>query len=224
MNTRMTQNVRWPAYLSGIASIVALVSLILFFWLESPPASVDVSQSSHFWGPVSDISPIIQMVFLLIVARALYSMQRSSAPRLSIIGLAIGILGMLGVVLLQLLLIFKIIPFEQEVGLVVSATGIIGVWMICVSTLGRRQHTLPARLGWLGLAVGIAFALEPVIFSALGGGAGWRNVMSNYLLLAVSALVFIVSYVGFPIWAFWFGCVFSTTNAPVENAVTTQPQ
>lgn len=123
---------------------------------------------------------------------------------------------MLGVALLQFFLIIKIIAFEQEVGLVLFATAAVGVWLIFVNYLGRRPGGLPSRLAWLGIAVGVAFILEPVMLSAAGGAVAWRVFMSNYLLLAGSAVVFLVSYLGFPVWAFWLGRVFLRTNVTVE--------
>ena len=128
---------------------------------------------------------------------------------------------MLGVALLQVLLRINVIPFEQEVGLVLFATAAVGVWLILVDLLGWRQGSLPSRLAWLGIAVGAAFVLEPVMLSAAGGAVAWRVFMSNYLLLTGSAIVFLVSYVGFPIWAFWLGRVFLTTNVIVGNTAIT---
>jgi len=218
MSTRLARNAGWAAYVSGIAAILGMVSLILFFALEAPQAT-----GTHFWGPVSDICPIVQMVSLLVVARAFYLMQRSSVPRLSLIAGAVGIAGMLGVALLQLLLIAKVIPFEQEVGPVVLATGVVGVWLILVNNLGRRQGSLPSRLAWMGIAVGAAFVLEPVMLSAPGGAVAWRVFMSNYLLLTGSAVVFLVAYVGFPVWAIWLGRVFLATNVTAQKVATGQP-
>jgi len=214
MNTRLAKYAGWAAYFCASAAIIGLVSLVLFFGLETAENS---TQAPHFWGPVSDIAPIFQMVSLLVVARALYLMQRSTASGLSIISGAIGVLGMLGVALLQVLLRFNVIPFEQEVGLVLLATAAVGVWLILVNLLGRRQGSLPSRLAWLGIAVGAAFVLEPVMLSAAGGAVNWRVFMSNYLLLTGSAIVFLVSYVGFPIWAFWLGRVFLTTNVDIAS-------
>jgi len=204
----------WAAFFSGTAAILGLVSLILFFSLESTPNS---AQSPHFWGPISDIAPILQMVSLLVVAFVIYRMQHSSTPGLSMMCGAIGVIGMLGVALLQFLLIFKVISFEQEVGLVLLATAAVGVWLIIINFLGRRQGSLPSRLAWLGIAVGVAFVLEPVMLSAAGGAVAWRVFMSNYLLLAVSAIVFLVSYLGFQVWAFWLGRVFLRANGTAEN-------
>lgn len=155
------------------------------------------------------------------MARALYLIERSSAPGLSLIGSAIGIVGMLAVVLFQVLLIIKVVPFEQEVGLVLLATAAVGLWLILVNHLGRRQGSLPSRLAWLGIAVGASFVLEPVMLSAAGGAAAWRNAMSNYLLLIGGGVIFLVSYVGFPVWAIWLGRVFLTTDVIVENAAIT---
>jgi hypothetical protein len=209
MSNRSSRSAGWAAYFSGIAAILGLVSLILFFSLESAPNS---TQSPHFWGPVSDIAPILQMLSLLVVLFAFYRMQRTNSARLSPVGSSIGILGMLGVILLQLLLIIKVISFEQEVLPVLVAIAAVGLWLILVNDIGRRQGNLPTKLAWLGMAVGTAFALEPVMLSAAGGAVAWRVFMSNYFLLTASAFVFLVSYVGFPIWAFWLGRVFQAQS------------
>jgi len=213
MNDRLARYTGWAATFCGIAGVLAMISLLLFFGLES---SAD-SARPHFWGPVSDIAPIFQMASLLFVACALYFMQRSRDPRLTLISSLIGMIGMMGVMLLQFLLVINVIPFELEVGPVVLATAAVGVWLISVNLMIRRQGSLPSRLAWLGIATGAAFVLEPVMLSAAGGAVAWRVFMSNYLLLAVSAIVFLVSYVGFPVWAFWLGRVFLRTNAAVAT-------
>jgi hypothetical protein len=205
MNTRLIRYPGWAAFFSGFASIVALVSLILFFSLETSASS---AQTPHLWGPISDIAPIFQMLFLLIVAVTFYFSQRALAPLASLISCLIGAVGMVGVVLLQILLRLNILPFEQEVTPVLFATALVGVWLVMINILGLRQGSLSSRLAWLGIAVGVAFVLEPVMLSAAGGAVAWRVFMSNYLLLTASAVVFIVSYVGFPVWAFGLGRVF----------------
>ena len=121
------------------------------------------------------------MVLLLVVARALFLIQRPGARGLSLTATIIGVAGMLGVILLQSLLVLKVISFAQEIGPLMIATGVVGVWLFLVNYLGRRQGSLPSRLAWLGMAVGVAFVLEPVILF-VAGGADWRAYMSNYLL------------------------------------------
>lgn len=216
MNNRLARSAGWAAYFSGIAAILGLVSLLLFFGLESAPIT---GRGFHIWGPVSDICPILQMVSLMVVASSLYLSQRSRAPGISLISYAIGMAGMLGVVLLQFLLIINVIAFEQEVGPVLFATAAVGVWLFFVNFLGRRQGSLPSRLAWLGIAVGVAFIMEPVMLSMAGGAVAWRVFMSNYVLLVGSAIVFLISYVGFPVWAFWLGRVFLRANGTVEHTI-----
>ncbi len=205
MHTRCTRPASWAAYFSGITALLGLVSLILFFSFESTPGT---AQNPHFWGPISDISPIFQMGSMLVVLLAFFRMQQSRALGFSLAGSAIGIIGMSGVVLFQFLLLIKVITFEQEVFLVLVATAVVGLWLILVNYLGKRQGDLPSRLAWLGIAVGVAFIFEPLMLALAGGAVAWRIFMSNYLLLAGSAIIFLVSYIGFPIWAFWLGRVF----------------
>ena len=214
MNARLTLYLGWAAFFSGIASIVALISLLLFFGLE---ASAGTPEGSHYWGPISDISPIFQMLSLLIVALGFYSMLRTTAPRFSLISCMIGIAGMVGVMLLQILLRLKILPFEQEVTLVLFATTLVGGWLMMISLMGRQQKIFPLQLAWLEVAIGAAFILEPIIFTSTGGASAWRVFMSNYLFLTISAVVFLVSYIGFPIWAFWLSRIFLKTKEPRSN-------
>lgn len=202
MNTRLATRrfAGWAAILSGVAAILAMVTVILFFTLEMD------SSEEHLWGPLSDIFPIIQMALLLVVTCGLYAIQRATAPRTSIIGTVIGVIGMLGVIVLQTLLRMGVVRFEQEIGPLVMAFALVGVWLIVANDVGRRQRSLPSTLAWLGMAVGIASILEAVIV-AVAGGADWRTYMSNPLLVVVSAVVFLLVYVGFPIWAIWLGRV-----------------
>lgn len=202
MNTRLATHrfAGWAAILSGVAAILAMVTVILFFTLEMD------SSEEHLWGPLSDIFPIIQMALLLVVARGLYAIQRATAPRTSIIGTVIGVIGMLGVIVLQTLLRMGVMQFAQEISPLVIAFALVGVWLIVANYLGRRQQSLPSTLAWLGMAVGIASVSEPVIVAG-AGGADWRAYMSNPLLVVVSAVVFLLVYVGFPVWAIWLGRV-----------------
>ncbi len=214
MNNRVGQYAVWAAYLTGIAAVLTMVTFLLFFGLEAVPNS---PQGSHIWGPLSDIFPIVLMLLLMVVARALYLIERRTAPALSLLAISIGMVGMFAVVLLQFLLIVKVIAFEQEVGPLGVAIGIVGVWLILVNYLGKSQRFLSAPLAWLGIEAGVAFILEPVMLSALGGGGDWQNAISNYFLVGASALIFLVVYVGFPIWAIWLGHVFAARQHQATN-------
>lgn len=206
MLNRVTRYAAGAAYISGIMGIVGFVSLVLFFALEAPAGS----QGTQLWGPLSDISGPATMVPLLIVVLALHQIERDRAPMLSRIAAVFGMIGALAVTVLQLLLIFKFLTFEQEVGPVVLANAVVGVWLVLANHLARIQAVLSPRLAWLGLAVGVSFVLYPVIFPIVGGAGFYDNIGSNYLLLIVTSLIFLISYIGFPAWAIWLGRVWSS--------------
>lgn len=221
MTTRLEHTVGWVALLCGIATIFAMVTTVLFFWLEAPSAGSGYAQP-HLWGPLSDLFPIVQMALLLVVAYGLFQVQRHGAPTASLVAAIVGAVGMLGVMALQSLLLLDAIPFEREIGPMLLATALVGAWLLVVNTLARQQGTLPSWLPWLGIAVGIAFVLEPVLLSAMGGTVNWQAMTSNTFLLAASALVFLVAYVGFPIWVIGLGRVFLASGVGSASAFLSQ--
>jgi hypothetical protein len=216
MNTRLANNISLAAFITGVMAIVGLIAIILFFGLEAPTATAN-SQQFHFWGTLSDVSAPLTMIPLLVVILALHRFERSRAPVFSQVAAIVGVVGALGVTILQVLLIARVLSFEQEVGPVVVANGVVGVWQILANYLARLQQVLPSRLAWLGLAVGVAEALYPVLFQILGGASFYSTIGSNYVLLTLTGVIFLVSYVGFPIWAIWLGRALSRT--PVESTL-----
>jgi hypothetical protein len=218
MNTQITRTGGWAAYCSGIAAIVGMVSLSLFFGIEMGQTS-----GVHIWGPISDIALLVQMLLLLLVARALYPLAEPAAPLLARASTVLGAAGMLAAALLQFLLIIGVMPFEAEVGPLLVATAGAGVWMIAASQLCRKRGNLPSRLGWLGIAVGSAYVLQPVLMFALGGPLFWmQNIASSYFAMGGAAFVFLLTYIGFPVWAIWLGRALSAgTRAPVAAVART---
>lgn len=218
MNSRLARYAGWAAYITGIMSIVGFVSLMLFFALEAPQAAEN-PQGFHLWGLVSDISGPATMLPLLVVMLALHEIERERARVLSQIAVVIGVIGALAVTALQILLIIKVLPFEQEVGPVVFATALVGMWLILANHLGRVQQILPSRLAWIGILAGASQVLYPVMFQVLGGSRFYENIGSNYLALTISGIIFLVSYVGFPVWAIWLGRVWSRQRANAKAEV-----
>jgi hypothetical protein len=209
MDSRVTRYAAGASYLNGILGVVSFVTLILFFALEASAGS----QGAHLWGPLSDIAGAATPLPLLLVMLAFHQIERDRAPVLSRVAIAFGMIGALAVTVLQLLLIIKVLPFEQEVGPVVLANAVVGVWLVLANHLARAQAVLSPRLAWLGIVVGVSFILYPVIFPIVGGADFYNNIGSNYLLLIVTSLIFLLSYIGFPVWAIWLGRVWSRQRA-----------
>lgn len=214
-NNRFAHYAGPAAVVVGIVSIIGFIALMLFFGIEAPHVSSN-PQGFHFWGFLSDVAGPATMIPLIVVMLALHERERAHAPGLSRAAVVIGVVGALGVTLLQVLLIVKVLSFEQEVGPVVVATAITGVWLVLANYLGQVQRILPARLAWLGIAVGAVQIAYPVVFQVLGGANFYQNAGSNVLLAAIAAVIFLVSYIGFPVWALWLARVWSSRRVKAD--------
>ena len=209
MDTRLARYASPMAWLTGIVSIASLIFLALFFSIEAPQLAANPN-SANIWGPLSDIAAPLAMLPLIVVMLVLHRDERVRAPLLSWVAIALGIVGAVAVILLQVMLVFKVLSCEQEGGPVVVAMGLVGMWLLAANYLGLVQHILPAKLAWLGILVGIAQAAYPVLFQILGGANFYNNIGSNIVLMILTGVIFLGSYIGFPIWAIWLGRVWST--------------
>lgn len=218
MESELTRYRSGAAYIVGIASIISFVSLILFFGLEAPQASAN-PQGFYFWGLVSDLAAPATMLPLLVVILALHQVERIHAPVLSRVAAIIGVIGALGVTALQVLLVIKVLTFEQEVGPVVLAMAIAGAWLVLANILAFVQHVLPMRLAWLGIASGAAQVSYPVLFQMLGGANFYASIGSDFTVIAITSVIFLMSYIGFPVWAIWLGRVWSRQRINAKSGV-----
>jgi hypothetical protein len=120
------------AYVSGVVAAVGVVFLIAMF------VSFGVgSELAGTFGRVNDVLIVVQYALALPAAVGLHALLRARNRRLSRVVLVIGLIGMLAVVVLQLLLVFGVLTFEREVGLVVLALLVVGAWLLITGTLAR---------------------------------------------------------------------------------------
>jgi hypothetical protein len=68
VDARQARSAAWSVLFSGIAAILAMVTLRLFISLGDPAFTSNARQSAEFWGSLSDICLVFQMAFLLAVA------------------------------------------------------------------------------------------------------------------------------------------------------------
>lgn len=218
MNTQPARYAAWAAYITGIAGILGFILLVLFFAIEAPQIATN-PQADNIWGPLSDIAGPAAMLPLLLVILALHQIERARAPLLSRAAAVTGFIGALGVTILQCLLIVHVLSFEQEVGPVVWANGIVGVWLLLANYLGLVQRILPSPLAWLGIAVGVSEVLYPVIFPVVGGANFYESIGSNYPVLTITIIIFLVSYIGFPTWLIGLGRTWSSRRSKANSEV-----
>jgi hypothetical protein len=121
----------WCAYASGIVSIFGIVFLVAFFTLGG------------LFGPLNDIAVIVQYVLMLPIAFVLQQLLRPYGQGLSLFGMLIGIVGMLGVIILQFLLVIDALPFSQQIIMVVPAFLVVLAWFVMNAHLGRSSNLVP---------------------------------------------------------------------------------
>ncbi len=120
------------AYVSGVVAAVGVVFLIAML------VSFGVgSELAGTFGRVNDVLIVVQYSLAVPAAVALHAVLRPRNSRLSRLVLAIGIIGILAVVVLQLLLVFGVLSFERQVVMVVLALLVVGLWLVITGNLAR---------------------------------------------------------------------------------------
>jgi hypothetical protein len=138
------------AMVSGVISAIGVVFLIAMF----VAFATQHSELGNRAGLLNDICVALQYLLTIPIALALYRILSAYHPLLIRIATIIGIVSMLIVIGLQLLLIFKVLTFEQQ-GLWVTLALILGVgsWLVVTGLAGRSTGRLPNSLLMSSLAV-----------------------------------------------------------------------
>lgn len=136
------------AIASGVIGIVAYVFLIGFLATRSQDA-----QNGAIPIRVHDCCVVLQFIFLVPVAIALFKLIQEQSPNISRAMLNLGV-GALCFTILFLLLIFPKILADT---LYMFPQGIFGVWLIIACW--RLRGIIPQWLRWLGIIVGFGLTL-----------------------------------------------------------------
>jgi len=96
------------------------------------------------FGLLNDICVAIQYLLAIPVALALYRILLPHNPPLIRIATVVGVAAMVAVIVLQLLLILNVMPFERQV-VWVSLAMIVGVgaWLVITGLVARSTGKLP---------------------------------------------------------------------------------
>lgn len=138
----------WCAHASAIVSIFGVLFLIIFFAGVGP------------FGPLNDAAVVVQYALMLPIARWVGVRQQRQGLRGSQLVLAIGLVGMLAVIVLQGMLIAGMIPFSRQIGPVSLAFLVVLGWFLAGGRLARNDDLLesnPLRLIGAGLYFGYPF-------------------------------------------------------------------
>lgn len=140
-----TQLAIFCAYASAFFAAVGLIFLVIFF------------SGYPLFGPLNDIAVIIHYVLLLPIMVYVYRILKQDGERFHELALAVGLIGASGVITLQSFLVFGVMPFNQQIVLVIPAFLLGTVWFILVERFGNHEERLPKGRALYVLA-GLVFA------------------------------------------------------------------
>lgn len=176
----------WTLYLSAVATIATAITAILFFTL------------GERFGKLNDAISVLQMILMLPASAGLFLLIRHGGAELALLATVIGVIGMLAAAVLQALLVFNVVRYEQTITAVLTAGGAIGLWLLLVNILALYVAVLPSGLAISGIIVGVGYILV-----ALGFRIGGQDHPVSY---AGAILV----TVGYSIWSIWLGWLFTS--------------
>jgi hypothetical protein len=126
--------------LGGI-SLVFLVAMFIAFGAGAQSAGMAL-------GFVNDMLGWVSCLLALPAVVAIHALIRRAAPTLSLALLVLGLASFAAIVVLQLLLVTKVLTFEQQIGPVSIAYLGLGVWLVASGALGSRAGTIPNGARW----------------------------------------------------------------------------
>ena len=171
----------WSAYFNAAVFLLSLVALMLFFSIGG------------FWGRINDSLSIFWMLSFIPLVVAFYQINRTVNSPISLASSIAGISAAIVFAVLQFLLVFGLVRFEQTFTAVLTMTGIFGLSVLIHALIARTGHTLPPGITWVMIIYGVASVLGAVGFQI--GGEQHPLAMIGLLLTAISGLV----------WVIWFG-------------------
>ena len=187
----------WSAYFNATVFVLSLVALMLFFSIGG------------FWGTLNDSLSIFWMLSFIPLSIALYQINRVVNAPISLVSSIIGIAAAIAFAVMQLLLVFGLVRFEQTFTAVLATTAIFGLSVLVQALLARAGHSIPARLIWVMVIYGIASLIGAIGFQI--GGEQHPLAMIGLLLTAISGLI----------WVIWFGRLLLAGNVSITLASTT---
>jgi hypothetical protein len=181
----------WAALLTGSLMLLGLLALALMF--QAMSEGFHGASRFHLFGRLSDLAPIATLLPLLVLAAVLFLLEWKSGLGLSIAALLCGVAGFVVAVVVNALFINEKIDLEQQVEYWFMTWGAVGVWLLLVSLLARREHLLPSQVTVAGLVIGGAHIVSfmAVMLLVALGLFRWPNmgdILSDPLFLTVAAV------------------------------------
>lgn len=118
----------------GIGMVVAFYAVFL------------TSGGGEQLGRLNDAAVAVQYTLMLPIAVALWRLLRPAGRRAALLTLAIGLFGMLTVIVLQLLLVFGVVPFQTQIFFVSVGFFITLAWFVLITRSGAGVPAVPQSM------------------------------------------------------------------------------
>jgi hypothetical protein len=187
-NTSFFRFAGWCAYVSAAMVVSGLIAFMLFWSLFSQ-TGID-----NIWGPINDATSVVLAFANIVLLIALHRLYRHSAPTVSLIALATGMVAMLVAAVMQSLLILKVIVYADTAVSVPLAFAAYGSVLIVYCLFARRagREAWPARLVWFGILAGAGYVLT--IAGFMTGSMDSPVTYAGGLLTVVFATLWAVGF------------------------------
>jgi len=185
----------WVAIATGIAGLLGLAFIILFFTVGQP------------FGTLNDICIGLAAILSAVLAWMLYPAHHAQSPFLSQVALMVALLGALVVAVGSALVISGVTGWFLAGLYMAAGNALIGLWLLGLNYSALHGNPWSHSLVIFGLVIGVIMALGlaavPGIFSGSDSqeSASW---IVNYVGQA-GALGWLVLY---PIWCVLLGRIF----------------
>jgi hypothetical protein len=143
--TRINRVAGTALLISAAVTVVGVVCLIAMF----VGFAAGAASTARAFGFVNDASALLTYPLTLPAMVVLHGLLRPRWRGASTVAAAFGVVGVVGIVLLQALLVANVLTFEQQIGPVSVAFVLFGVWAVSTGYMASGIGLLPhgVRLG-----------------------------------------------------------------------------
>jgi hypothetical protein len=181
---RIVRRATAAAYVAGVAGLVAMVTIILFFAIGQP------------WGTLNDIALLVMTAAIPLLMLAFWELGGLTPTPLALVAQVSGWIAVIVWCVVHALFVAGAVDLDYEH----AATGALAVESVALIVIGLWVAGANLLAGpwlnairWFGLAAGVGFALLPV--GMLLGGV-------NHPLTYAGGIGYTMV---FPVWAFLMG-------------------
>ena len=190
-NRFSTTTIGWVALGTGVLVILAVIFLILMY-------SVSIS-----FGAVNDVLNFVFGISSAVLASMLYIEQRVKPPLISLVTLALAVIGAIISIVGSILILYGFTDFFLAGLYSAFGNALIGLWLMAFCYSMQRTDMFPRRLILFGFVVGAFMALGLIAIPGILEKIDSMESMPPYLYLALFG--WLGTYLLYPVWIIWLG-------------------